>query len=157
MKVFFIAIALGMTGLFLGCENPQRPVFKTLENVRFKSFSVADGGSVTMTGNALFHNPNTLGADISGVDLDVYINGKMVTNIVQDVNASVGGNQDFTLPLNFKVPLKDVVKDFKFSLNDIFKKKLVEYQLDGHIKAGLGSMQVSIPVKYEGEEELRLK
>ena len=157
MNRFFLAITLGLSCLFFGCENPQQPVFKTLEKVRFKSFSIADGGSVTMTGNAIFHNPNTLGADISAVDLDVYINGKMVTHVVQEVNASMSGNADFSLPLNFKVPLKDAVKDFKFSLNDIFKKKLVEYQLDGHIKAGLGSAQVRIPVKYEGEEELRLK
>ncbi|MFT4760345.1 MAG: LEA14-like dessication related protein [Paraglaciecola sp.] len=157
MKELFIAIIVGISCLFLSCENPQQPVFKTLENVRFKSFSIANGGSVTLSGDALFHNPNMLGADVSSVDLDVYINGKMVTNVVQDVHASMSGNSDFTLPLNFKVPLKDTVKDFKSSINDIFKKKLVEYQLDGHIKAGLGSVQVSIPVKYEGEEELRLK
>lgn len=157
MKVSFFAILLGISCLFLSCENPQQPVFKSVENVRFKSFSIANGGSVTLTGDALFHNPNRLGADVSGVDLDVYINGKMVTHVVQEVNASMSGNSDFTLPLNFKVPLKDAVKDFKFSINDIFKKKLVEYQLDGHIDVGLGSVQVSVPVKYKGEEELRLK
>ena len=157
MKSSFIFLLFAITILFAACESPQQPVFKSLENVKFQSFSLADGGSVTLVGNALFHNPNSIGADVTAVDLDVYINGKMVTNVTQKVSASVNGNSDFKLPLNFKVPLQDVIKDFQFSINDIFKKKLIEYQLDGHIKAGMGGVQVKVPVKYEGQEELRLK
>jgi hypothetical protein len=66
------------------------------------------------------------------------------------------GNSEFKLPLDFKVPLKEVFKDAKPTLGDIFKKKKIEYKLLGHLKVGLGNIEVSVPVEYEDQEEVRL-
>ena len=67
------------------------------------------------------------------------------------------GNSDFTLPLSFNVPLKEVAKDFKPTVGDIFKKKKVEYKLVGTLKVGLAGANIKVPVEYEDEEELSLR
>jgi LEA14-like dessication related protein len=126
-----------------------------MEKVTFKSFSFKDGGSVTLEGQALFFNPNLLGANVTEMDFDVYINGKKVTHINQPVSAEMKGNSEFKLPLDFQVPLKEVYKDLKPTLGSIFKKKKIEYRLDGHLKVGLGNIEVSVPVQYEDEEEMK--
>lgn len=140
---------------FSACSSPEYPEFREMKNVKFKSFSLNNGGSVTLKSDAIFFNPNAIGANVTEVDLDVYIDDKKVTNIRQDVRAEMNANSKFTLPLDFSVPLKDVYKDFKPSLGNLLKKRKIAYRIDGTLKVGLGSVEFSIPVDYAGEEDVR--
>ena len=144
--------------LFLvACNAPQKPEFQKMENVTFKSVSFSGPLTVTLSGDAVFNNPNAIGANVTEVDLDVFINDKKVTHVKQNVSAIMPANADFRLPLEFDVPLKDVFKDAKITLNDIFKKKILQYKLVGNIKVGLGSVEVKVPVDYADEEEVKLR
>ena len=142
--------------IITSCNAPEYPEFRKMENVSFKSLSFDDGISVTLNGDAVFFNPNLLGANVTELDCDVFINGKKVTHINQDISAEMKGNSEFKLPLDFKVPLKEVFKDVKPTLGNIFKKKKIEYRLVGSLKVGLGNIEMSIPVEYEDEEEVKL-
>jgi LEA14-like dessication related protein len=154
-KVSFLSFFL-LLGMLFSCSQPSSPEFQKMENVQFKSASFLNGPSVTLVGDAVFYNPNTLGAQVTEVDMEVFINGKKVTRIKQDVSANMKGKAAFILPLSFEIPLEEIFKDFKPTLGDIFKKRIIEYQLIGNIKVGLGNLELKVPVEYEDEEELKL-
>ncbi len=154
--VFFSLMCIAL--ILASCGGPATPEFKNMKDVKFKSFSLNGGSpSIVLKANAIFNNPNPFGADVSEVDLDVYINGVKVTHINQDLSAKMPASSDFTLPLSFDVPLQEVAKDFKPTMGDIFKKKKVEYKLEGTLKVGLAGANIKVPVEYEDVEELSLR
>ncbi len=54
------------------------------------------------------HNPNQLGADITEMDIDLFINDQKVTHITQSLRARIPARSDFSVPLELKIPLEDV-------------------------------------------------
>lgn len=156
MKNLPFFVYMSILCFLVSCTQPSSPEFKKMENVQFKSASFLNGPSVTLVGDAVFYNPNTLGAQVTEVDMEVFINGEKVTRVRQDVSAKMKGKSEFILPLSFEIPLEEVMKDFKPTLGDIFKKRIIEYQLVGNIKVGLGNLELKVPVEYEDEEELKL-
>ena len=143
--------------LFEACSSPDYPEFQKMENVKFSSISFTGGVSVTLNGDAVFHNPNPIGAKVTEIDFDLFINDKKVTHIRQDVSENMKANSDFTLPLQFKIPLKEVFKDLKPTIGNIFKKQKINYHMLGTLKVGLGSVEVAVPIDYADEEELKYK
>lgn len=140
----------------ISCSSPQNPEFKTLENVKFKSAALGSGLNFKMTADAVFHNPNAVGINISALDLDVFVNEKKVSDVKQNVAASIDGNSDFKLPLEFDIPLKEIFKDIKPALGEIFKKHEVDYQLKGTATVSVAGVDIDIPVDYKDKEELKL-
>ncbi len=142
--------------IFSACSSPKSPEFLRMENVQFKSMSFLEGPSVTLVGDAIFHNPNLLGAKVTAIDFDVFINEKKVTRIQEEVSATMKANAEFSLPLSFEIPLEKVIEDIQPTIGDIFKKKMVGYKLKGTINVGLGNLELKVPVEMEGEEEVKL-
>lgn len=156
MKSIIYSTILFVSLFLFSCNTPEAPEFQKLENVKFKSASFSKDLNFTLSADALFHNSNTLGADITGLDLEVFVNDKKVSDIKQNVTASMGGNSDFKLPIELVVPLREVLKDVKPSLGELFKKREVNYHLKGTASVSVAGVEVDVPVDYEGKEELKL-
>lgn len=137
------------------CTVTEHPEFREMKNVKFKSVSLLNGPSVTFNADAVFYNPNDVGAKVTEVDLDFYIDGTKVTDINQNVSAEMNAQSEFTLPLDFDVSLKDIYKDGKSAIGSIFKSRKIKYKMIGTLKVGLGSVEFSVPVDYEGEEKVK--
>ncbi len=148
--VYFLFIGL----LLISCSGPEKPEFTKLDNVKFKSASLQEM-KVTLSGDAVLFNPNPVGTNISKMDFDVYANGKKVTQIKQNVTASIPGDSEFKLPLEFDIPIKDVIDDIKPTLSDVFDKKKLKYKVDGHLTVNIAGADLKIPVTYEDEEEIK--
>ena len=99
-----ILMILSLTLLLGACTAPENPSFNKLEKVKFNSLSIKKPYSVTLKADAVFNNPNALGAQISAMDFDVYINQKKTTHIRQDVSVKVSAQSDFTLPIICTIP-----------------------------------------------------
>ena len=156
MRLFKTILLLATISLLAACGKPSSPEFMRMEDVKFGSVSFSDGLSVVLNGNAVFDNPNKIGANISSVDLDMYVNGKKVTHINQEVHTTMPANAEFKLPLTFNVPLKEVFKDAKPTLGDIFNKRKIEYRLVGTLKVAVGYIQVEVPIDHEDVSEVKL-
>ena len=133
---------------------PDQPEFKSLENVQFNSFSFQRPYSVTLNADAIYYNPNTLGADIKEMDFDVFIDDKLVTHITQDIEAKMPAQSEFTLPVQVKIPLEEVMKDL--NIRDLLSSREINYRLDGDFKMGIGKAMVKVPFKYSGTERVGL-
>ena len=149
---FLIVISLAF--LLGACSSPEKPSFRKLENVKFNSLSIKKPYSVKLNADAVFYNSNALGAQITSMDFDVFINGKKSTHIKQDVIAHMPPYSDFTLPIVCSIPLGEIFQDLK--LTDLLKSKTISYKMLGHLKLGLGGLDVKVPFSYEGEESLGL-
>lgn len=137
------------------CTVSEYPVFKEVKNVRFKSLSLLNGPAVTFRADAVFFNPNDVGANVTEVDLDFYIDGKKVTHINQNVTAEMKAQSEFVLPLDIGIALKDIYKDGKSALSSVLKSRTIQYRMNGTLKVGLGSVEFEVPVDHEGEEKVR--
>lgn len=140
------------------CKKPAQPEFKKLTNVKFGSLIKIDNGfGVKMKGDAVLFNPNSVGVPISGMDFDLYADGKKVSHITQDVTAQMPANGDFTLPLNFGIPLEEVFRGFKPTIRELMNKRSVKVKVDGHLVVKPAGVELKIPVTYEDDYEVALK
>lgn len=155
MKLYYFILILSIFQL-TACSGPEYPEFQELKNAKFKSVGFLHGASVTFNADAIFYNPNPIGAKVTEVDLDLYIDDKKVTHINQDVSAVMKANSNFTLPLSFDIDLKDLFKDGKSALGGLLKTQKIQYKMKGTLKVGVGSIEIAVPVEYEGEEEIKL-
>ncbi|MEO1434965.1 MAG: LEA type 2 family protein [Bacteroidota bacterium] len=144
---------------FQNCEGPENPEFQSMQNVRFKTVQVDDGFGVTLSGDAVLHNPNSVGVKIDNMDFDVYADGKKMTRIRQELSASMKANQDFNLPLEFDIPLKAVVDQIKQPNNllELAKKMEIPIRVDGHIGVSIAGKTLKIPVGYEEPYQISLR
>ena len=133
---------------------PDQPEFRTLENVRFTSFSLKQPYSVTLSADAVYFNPNKIGADINEMDFDVFIDDKKVTHITQEIKAHMPASSEFKLPVEVKVPLEEIFEDF--NIRDLLSSNEIAYELKGNFKMGIGGAMVRVPFNYAGTERIRL-
>lgn len=157
MKSFLFSLGL-LSFLFItACDGPKKPEFTKMENVKFRSVIFAGTPSVSLTGDAVFNNPNAIGATVTEVDLDVYINDKMATHVHQNMSVEVPANSAFRLPLEMDISLAKLMQDGKSQMDLILKSKKLQYKLVGDIKIGLGSVEFKVPVEYADEKAVSLR
>jgi len=141
--------------LAVSCSMPTEPTFKKLEDVKFKSLSLSKK-RVTLSANALFNNPNALSGQMKNMNLEVFVNGKKVSNLKQNVSSEIPAESDFKLPLEVEIPLNEVLKDIGSSLGGILKSPKIKYHLEGSATVSMAGIEASVPIYFEGEEELKL-
>jgi len=98
------------------------------------------------------YNPNSFTVRLKDADVDIYVNqtyiGKM---FVVNGNYLVPKADTFLLPVKVDVDLKNVLPNAMRLLFD----KMVDVKVTGKIKAGKHGLYVSIPINYEGKQDIR--
>lgn len=156
MKILHTLLPLLFILCISACKQPQKPEFKSMENVKFQSVMLDKSVSVNMIAQAVLHNPNPVGVTITGMDFDLFADGKKVSKVTQNVAAEMPANSDFKLPLAFSIPLAEVFKDFKPTIKQLMGKRTVNLKVVGHLKVKAG-VEIKIPVSYEDKYDVALK
>ena len=153
----YIALFVFISLATISCQNFQNPTFVRMENVRFNSINLGEGLGVSLVGDVVLNNPNDVSLDISGLELDAYVDGNKMGEIVQEVSAKMEASSDFNLPVKADIPLKQLFKneDKKFNLN-FLKKKDILIRLEGIIKINAMGVIIDVPMEYEEPYELSL-
>ncbi len=73
--VFLLPFAIGATG----CSAPSRPEFRALDNVKFRG--AHSDKVIRLSADALFFNPNAVDLEITGVDLQLTLDGEHAADI----------------------------------------------------------------------------
>lgn len=144
---------------FAHCAGPENPEFLSMQNIKFNAVQVDNGLGVTLKGDALLNNPNSVGVKINSMDFDVFADGRKVTKVRQELSASMKANSDFSLPLEFDIPLKEVIDQIKKPANllDMAKKMEIPIKVEGHLKVAVAGTSLRIPVNYEEPYPISLK
>lgn len=150
-KISFLFLIIHIL-IIAACNAPQAPEFKNVENVKIAGFG---GNSVTLTGDALFNNPNSFGLTITGADLDIFVDGDKVGHIDQVAKATVNAKSDFAVPLKTLLSLSESSKGLiGKALTVLGNKGKVKTKIKGTITVDALGIPIPIPVEHEEDRQL---
>lgn len=122
---------------------------RAIENVEL---TPGDGIDPILKGEARFYNPNQIRMKVKEIKLDVFLDGKKSAVIDQKLKSVIKSKAEFTLPLEFKIALKEI--GLMDALRGIFGGKKYELHYVGHIKVTVRGFPFRIPVDYKKEVRL---
>lgn len=99
--IFSVLVAVGLSS----CDKPESPQFKYVENIVVELESLS---SANLHAEAVLFNPNKNTITIKGADIDIMIGDKVIAVLEEDYNIKAVGNEDFMVPLDVKIRLKDL-------------------------------------------------
>ncbi len=153
---FFLLLLVGGIYIYNQASNLAYPAFVRLENIKFKNVTLPPDLKLTFTSDAIINNPNPYKLTISKVEFDVYVDGEKTTHFKQDLEVEMAPESDFSLPLNFEVPIaqKEFFKNFKNMLNGAWKQQSIKIRSVGDITIRQSRVQFDIPFDYDDEYRL---
>ncbi len=139
-----------------GCQRPTEPEFLDLENVKLKG--AKRDGTLVITADARFYNPNGFGLKTTGLDFDAFIDERHVAIVQQTVSTEVPARSEFVLPVEINVPLKKVYEDLGDLLGGLLsrKKQEVRLRLEGKILVEALGVELVVPFRHEETREIDL-
>lgn len=142
--------------LVLSCARPQEPIYKGFEGLNAKTISTK---RITLTGEAVYHNPNAFGGEVVSTDIEVFVNDVPAATISQEVSIPVPATAEFRLPLECNVSPKEIYENDRNGalggiINAVLSKK-VDVQYRGEIVVKLAGVSFTVPVEYEEQVELK--
>lgn len=140
---------------FQAVGGPQSPEFVKMTNVKFSKLNLPPNFGVTFSSDILLTNPNPFGVTVSKMDFDVFVNGKKSTHITQNKSVKIPANGEFSMPLQYKIPLKEkeMFKGISEVISGAWKKRGMDIRTEGHIYIDAGT-DIKIPFSYEDEYKL---
>lgn len=156
-KAMLIVLGLLLVaGAYLAYRYQQTGSFKTPEfveitNVQFKNLKLPPNMAFTFTSDLTLNNPNPFSVDISGLDFDVFLDGKKATHIIQDKNVTIGASSDFTMPLSFEIPIdeNDIFANILELLSGAWKNEMINIKAVGTIDFEVMGMEIGLPFDYQ--------
>jgi LEA14-like dessication related protein len=149
MKNFALALlALPIFALTTGCSGPKAPSFEKLKHLKI---SESSNGIITLTADALYHNPNSVGGMLTHSDIKLYIDAVEISHITQDHAIAVPSAQDFDVPVSMVVNLQKILEENEGFLKNTIKRfltKKMEVQYVGTVTIQIMNIEFDIPVDY---------
>ena len=156
---------LRIAGLCLGlallpaCPRPEQPQFQTLNNVEFQNADL-ETGTIRLTADAVFHNPNGIKLEVTALELNVLLDGVEAGTVKQSASATVAANADFALPVQVDLPLSVIVAALQGEggglLSGLLAGKQLDVQVDGWVRVKLAGIELKAPVHHQETVELKL-
>lgn len=104
--------------------------------------------------NAILYNPNNLRMMVKKIDLEVFVDGKKAAVIDQQLKIRVPAKNEFTIPLEVKLNLKEIgLMDTMFA---IIGGKKMQIHYKGTIRLQKSGVPFNVPVNYKEEVRIRL-
>ena len=136
----------------MACEAPQKPTFKNMKNVQLSSLK---NKKITLTADAILHNPNSFGLTLTATDLDISIDGKKAGNVKQTLDTEIPASADFVVPVKMDIDQKVISGDLLNTAMNFLLNKKVKVHYKGHITVKALDIPIDIPI--DNEEEVTMK
>lgn len=145
VSVFFFFAAF----LLSSCAQPrEKIVLRSIRDV------VVDATSdPLLKANAVFFNPNNVRGKLKKADVVISLNGKKVGHIKQDFQLSIPANNEFTLPIEVHLNMKEL--GFVDTLLGMVGGKKYEVHYLGSVKLSYKGLPVKVPVDYKDNIKIR--
>ncbi|MFN8243185.1 MAG: LEA type 2 family protein [Ferruginibacter sp.] len=135
--------------LATSCQAPKDLVYKDFKNLKLEDVGF---GATTLKVDLLYYNPNNFSLQLKYTDLDIYIDNNYLGHSSQDYQITIPKRSDFTLPLEVKVDMKNLIKNTLVTL----LQKQVLVKMTGTVKLGKANVYKTFPVNYEGVQQFSL-
>ena len=147
-----LIFSLLVVGL-VSCNRPESPQFKYVENVvvELESFSAAN-----LHAEAVLFNPNKNTITIKGAAIDIMLGEKVIAVLEEEYDIKAIGNEDFTVPLDVKIKLKDLNLNVLGSALGLMGDDGQEIRYLGKIKVSAYGIPFSVKVDYKEKIQLKI-
>lgn len=141
MVVLFLCLA--------GCLPKEELQFKKVTNISL----TASGATPILKGDLLLYNPNKKRMKLKKLDLIIELNGKQAGLVDQTLNQIIPAQDEFTVPIEVTVSLKEI--GLLEAISGILGGKKNSVRIQGKIRGSVNGVTMSVPVDYT--EEIRIK
>lgn len=138
----------------MSCGSSKEITFKEMTNVRLKS--VDANGMIKVTADAVLNNPRRVGAKVTYLECQVYVEGKPLAEVTQIKETKVPKRSDFSVPLETSISLKKVLGNAMSLATNIMSDGKVNIKLNGTVKVKVFGKIFTIPFDVIEETELSL-
>jgi hypothetical protein len=148
---FFTLIAFHFFSVFFlfNCAQPREKI--VLRNIR--DVVVDATSEPLLKANAIFFNPNDVRGKLRKADVRISLNGKEVGHIKQEFQLSIPANDEFTLPIEVHLNMKEL--GFVDTLLGMVGGKKYEVHYLGSIKLSYKGVPVKVPIDYKDNIKIR--
>lgn len=135
------------------CDKPESPQFKYLDNivVELESLSTAN-----LHAEAVLFNPNKNTITIKGADIDIMMDDKVIAVLEENYDIKAVGNEDFLVPLDVKIRLKDLNLNAIGSALGLLGDSGQEIRYLGKIRVKAYGVPFSVKVDYKDNINLKI-
>jgi len=135
--------------ILFSCTPKEDVVLKQVRDI------VVDANDEPMLhANAVLFNPNNLRMKLRKIDVEVLVNGKRAAIIDQNLQLKVPANDEFIVPLEAKLNLKEL--GMLDTILGVIGGKKIKVHYKGSISITYRGVPVKVPVDYQSEVRLRL-
>jgi LEA14-like dessication related protein len=128
----------------------QAPEFRRIQSMQVTAF---DFSHPTVTAYVVYYNPNNIGFDFRGGEMDVHVDSLWLGHTEVDTFIHVSANSEFTIAIPLQLDLQRLLQHgFQSYLG-----KKVDLKVDGIVRGSKAGIQKKFPIHYEGEQDLNLK
>jgi LEA14-like dessication related protein len=135
------------------CNKPESPQFKYLENVAVELESLS---SANLHAEALLYNPNKNAITIRSAEINIMMDDRVIAVLDREYDIKVNGNEDFTVPLDVKIKLKDLNLNAISSALGLLGNSGKEVRYLGKIKVKAYGIPFSVKIDYTDNINLKL-
>ncbi|MDC1259145.1 hypothetical protein N8091_00230 [Flavobacteriaceae bacterium] len=102
IKNFTILLLLGLT---TSCAMKQKPEFIKVDNIKLIE---ANSKQITLSANAVFNNPNSVGGRLNTEGVNVFVND-VAFGFISAEEFKVPAKDNFTVPLQIEIKTKELL------------------------------------------------
>jgi hypothetical protein len=136
---------LGFTLLLLGCHS-----IKPLEFRACKDWQLKPGFTEsTLQANLVYFNPNRAGVTVDQIEMEIFLDGRMLGRVSQLLKLPIPGKQEFSLPMTIKLDMKNLLNN---ALSGLLKQRL-SLRSVGKVRVAKAGIHLWIPVDATAEIE----
>lgn len=135
--------------LFIKCDKPDQDI----ELRRIKDVVVDASGEPVLKANALFYNPNKAHGRLKKIKVEIFLNGKKVGDVDQDLKTKIPSQAEFTVPLEVKLTMKEL--GFMDTVLGMIGGKKYEVHYKGFLKLSYRGLPIKVPVDYKDDVKMR--
>jgi LEA14-like dessication related protein len=142
-----IIVTVSFLFFLTSCGKMKGPVFNKIENVKVGKLGL---GASTITFDMQFFNPNNSRIRLKNAEGEAWLDSNFLGHFHVDTVVNILPNSNFTVPVKLDVDMKYFLSYSLFG----FKNEEVMVSVKGKAKAGKGGFYKTIPLTYEGRQNL---
>lgn len=147
-KHIFIFSFLLLSTLLTGCGPKEKIELRQIKDV------VVDGTTEPMLkAQAIFYNPNNMRIKLKRINVDIYVNEKKVANVNQELKMLIPAKDQFTIPLEVKLAMKEL--GLMDTILGFLGGKKFNVRYEGSIRLSYHGLPIRVPVHYKDEIRIR--
>jgi LEA14-like dessication related protein len=144
--------------LFLALLSPpaginqliKEPEFIDVRNFGFGQLSLKQS---VVSADMYYFNPNGFQMQLKRIDLDVYVENRYAGKTSLDTLIFVPARDTFFVPVDMLVEMKNLFPN----MLSLLTKDEIGLRVEGKVRVGKGGLFINVPVKYSGQQVLRVQ